>query len=103
KESEKEKYLSDKQFFRYFEAPDSWQDILNYLNQKPFEEQNAIIACTPDQIVKVKTEYPSLYKQLTKIVVFIDEIHSFTSESKFRDKMGRFMELVYNEWKASFK
>ena len=49
KEKNRDKYSSDKQFFRYEGSKDNWIDVINYLEST--DTPNAIINTTPDQIV----------------------------------------------------
>lgn len=97
KEEKKKEFHSDKQLFIYEGSSDSWYDVKQYLEQS--EVQNLIINTTPDQIVNAKDHY---YNLLLDIPLFIDEAHLYASDAGFRDSLGQFMELVYNEWRACF-
>lgn len=99
KESGRGKYDSQKQLFIYGDGKDNWKkadDILNIYN-------NVIINTTPDQIIKLRNENKKLYESIIQIPVFIDEIHAYTMDSDYRIVLGQFLELVYNEWTASYK
>jgi hypothetical protein len=91
-------FSSHKQLFIYDKCEDSWGDVLDYLMYS--DVQNLIINTTPDQIYKI---YDSeVYKMLLNIPIFIDEAHAYSQDAIFRRKLGEFMELVYNQWNASF-
>lgn len=91
-------YKSDKQLFIYSNSINTWQEVSNYLDNS--QSQNLIINTTPDQILKI---YDSpIYMKLIDIPIFIDEVHAYSQDASFRDSMGAFMELVYNDWKACF-
>ncbi|MEN3324236.1 hypothetical protein VP395_10895 [Mariniflexile soesokkakense] len=101
-------YKSHKQVFIYADSQkenslNSWRNVSNYLGLTPVNLQNLIINCTPNQIVKLRNTDTELYNQLVKIPIFIDEYHAYTTTSDFRNEMGEFLELVYNEWHAPFK
>lgn len=98
KEVKKSSFTSDKQLFIYSGSDDTWEDALHYLMYN--DVQNLIINTTPDQICKVyDTE---VYLMLLDIPIFIDEAHTYPQGASFRKKLGEFMELVYNQWNASF-
>ncbi|WP_027137360.1 DEAD/DEAH box helicase family protein [Gaetbulibacter saemankumensis] len=99
KEDKRCDFLSDKQFFIYEKSDDKWNELNDWLNIST----NIIINTTPNQIIKIKNKNKELYNQLIKIPIFIDEIHAFTVSSNYRDEVGHFLELVYNEWNAPFK
>ena len=96
-------YDSDKQLFIYSKSNDIWKDVETYLDNTIPRNQNLIINTTAEQVLKIKSMHPALYKQLTPMEVFIDEIHSFTQDSSYRKSLGEFMELVYNQWQGNFK
>ena len=97
KEKNRDKYSSDKQFFRYEGSKDNWIDVINYLEST--DTPNAIINTTPDQIVNAIDAH---YKWMSEIPLFIDEAHLYVQDAGFRDSVGKFMELVYNDWNACF-
>jgi hypothetical protein len=96
-------YHSDKQLFIYSDSENNWKEVSIYLDEIALAKQNLIINTTPNQILKIKSMNPPLYEQLIKMPVFVDEIHAFALNISYREKLGEFMELVYNEWKAVFK
>ncbi|WP_179353581.1 hypothetical protein [Winogradskyella vidalii] len=101
-------YNSDFRAFIYsgsenIDINNSWDFVNNYLTHTDESEQNIIINCTPDQLIKLRATNKGLYNQLLTIPIFIDEYHSYTIDSEFRNVMGEFLELVYNEWRANFK
>ena len=97
KEKNRGKYKSEKQFFIYEGSKDSWYE-LDKLMQCP-DDENIIINTTPDQIVNAEYCY---YQWMKTIPVFVDEAHLYVQDADFRDCLGQFMELVYNEWEASY-
>lgn len=103
KENPNEPYSSDRQLFIYGGSKDDWKDVENYQNEVIPDKQNLIINTTAEQVLKVKSKYPDIYVELTKMHVFVDEIHAFTQDSSYRQSLGEFMELVYNQWQGNFK
>ncbi|MBT8180341.1 MAG: hypothetical protein KJO53_02000, partial [Eudoraea sp.] len=99
KELNRGKYDSAKQLFMYSNSKDQWKDWNDYSNIY----DNIIISTTPNQLLKIRNENRTLYNDIIKIPVFIDEIHAFTVDSDYRIELGQFLELVYNEWEAVFK
>lgn len=97
KEKNRGKYKSEKQFFIYEGSDDNWFE-LNKLMQYP-DGKNIIINTTPDQIVNAKDGY---YRWMVTLPLFIDEAHLYVQDADFRDGLGQFMELVYNEWEANY-
>ncbi|WP_456442089.1 hypothetical protein [Psychroserpens sp.] len=97
KEAHRGNYGSDRQFFIYGESKDNWSDVKAYLEAN--QTQNVIINTTPDQIVNARDCH---YRWMFDIPLFIDEAHLYVQDAGFRDSTGHFMELVYNDWKASF-
>lgn len=97
KEKNRSSYNSDRQFFIYQGSKDQWQDVVNYLDST--DTPNAIINTTPDQIVN---SIDNQSKWMPEVPLFIDEAHLYVQDADFRDSVGQFMELVYNQWKASF-
>ncbi|MEC3906141.1 hypothetical protein VOI54_03870 [Tamlana sp. 2201CG12-4] len=97
KEKNRGNYDSDKQFFIYEGSKDSWYE-LDKLMEYP-DGKNIIINTTPDQIVNARECY---YRWMVTIPLFIDEVHLNAQDADFRDSLGQFMELVYNEWNACF-
>ncbi len=91
-------YNSDKQLFIYYKSKDTWADALDYFENS--ETQNLIINTTPNQILKMYGT--AVYLKLLDTPIFIDEVHAYSQDANFRDSMGAFMELIYNEWKAKF-
>lgn len=97
KEKNRGNYDSDKQFFIYEGSKDGWYEV-DKLMQYP-NGKNIIINTTPDQIVNARECY---YRWMVTIPLFIDEAHLNAQDADFRDSLGQFMELVYNEWQACF-
>ena len=97
------KYHSHKQLFIYSKSPDNWNDALIYTDEIDFDSQNLVINTTAEQMLKIKSKHPELFEKLKSINVFVDEIHAFAQDSSFRKSLGEFMELVYNQWEATFK
>ncbi|MFD0964270.1 hypothetical protein [Pseudofulvibacter geojedonensis] len=91
-------FESDKQLFIFSDTKDTWADALKYFEDS--DKQNLIINTTPDQILSVYDS--AVYMKLINIPIFIDEVHAYSQDASYRDSMGAFMELVYNEWKATF-
>tara|TARA_R110002167_G_scaffold366420_1_gene596488 strand:+ start:4037 stop:6685 length:2649 start_codon:yes stop_codon:yes gene_type:complete len=96
-------YASDSQVFIYSKSTKNWTDVNDYLKYTDADKQNLVINCTPNQIVKLRNVNGEFYDQLTNIPIFIDEFHAYTTASDYRNEMGVFLELVFNEWKANFK
>lgn len=97
KEEQRNGFKSDKQFFIYEGSKDNWHNV-HKLMKYP-DNENIIINTTPDQIVNAKDCY---YRWMVTIPLFIDEVHLNAQDADFRDSLGQFMELVYNEWEACF-
>lgn len=98
----KEPYESQRQFFVYFSdegIADDWKQV-----RQAFQEdvKNAIIICTPDNLVKAKDSFPDLYNDhLKKTPIFLDEFHTYIIDRNYRSKLGRISALIYNEWETS--
>lgn len=99
KGKEGKSYDSNKQFFIYSGSIDNWQTAKENL----LYDSNIIINTTPEQIIKVRANDKELYELLITLPVFVDEVHSYSTDAIFRPALGEFMELVFNEWKACFK
>ena len=99
KSKENDTYKSKEQFFIYGETNNIWENVNEFLINN--SNQNCVINCTPDQIVILKNTNPELYTLITQMSVFIDEAHAFTQDAGYRDNMGYFKELAYNEWIGS--
>lgn len=103
KENPKGPYASDKQLFIYGNSNNSWKEVEIYFKETETDSQNLIINTTPEQILKIKSMNPTLYEQLKKMFVFVDEINAYAQGTSYRNSLGEFMELIYNEWGATFK
>ncbi|MCM8570272.1 hypothetical protein NE848_12835 [Gramella jeungdoensis] len=92
-------FNSEKQFFIYGGSRNNWNEVGSYLkcNNSP----NLIINCTPEQVVKLKDKEPELFKDITSINIFIDEVHAYTADADYRDNLGVFLALIWNEWNAN--
>lgn len=97
KQANRGDYRSDKQFFIYQGSKDQWSEVQAYLESN--DNPNVIVNTTPDQIVNARESY---YEWMVDIPLFIDEAHLYVQDAGFRDSVGSFMELVYNQWNASF-
>ncbi|WP_298996742.1 DEAD/DEAH box helicase family protein [uncultured Tenacibaculum sp.] len=100
KEAQRNSYTSHKQAFIYSNSADDWQQVERYLHNS--SEQNIIINTTPEQILHLKKTNHKLYDLIINIPIFIDEIHSYSVDNEYREAVGSFMELVYNEWLKPF-
>ncbi|REE07864.1 hypothetical protein DFQ09_11058 [Winogradskyella pacifica] len=99
KSKQQGKYKSDKQFFIYGGSAHKWSDVKDYLDIS----SNVIINTTPEQIIMLRSKDFNLYTKLIDTPVFIDEAHAYTIDTAYRQSLGEFMELIYNEWRAKFK
>ncbi|MCM4170958.1 hypothetical protein DHD32_05675 [Arenibacter sp. TNZ] len=100
KELKRCEFVSDKQAFIYSKSADKWEQVEDYLVNS--EIQSLIINTTPEQILQLYDNNRNLYNLLIDIPIFIDEIHSYSVDNSYRESVGAFMELVYNEWLKPF-
>lgn len=100
KELKRNEFASHKQAFIFSKSSDNWELVQQYLANS--DTQNLIINTTPEQIIRLYTTNKTLYNLIITLPVFIDEIHSYSVDNSYRESVGAFMELVYNEWQSNF-
>ncbi|MDT0675126.1 hypothetical protein [Autumnicola musiva] len=95
-------YKSDKQFFKCTGLNGKWKTVSDYFISVPKNKQNLIINCTPDSICSIRDKNPNLFDRLLTIPVVVDEYDNVVFQSSLRANCGRFLELLFNKWKANF-
>jgi len=102
KETHIGQYKSQRQFFKCTDIHSQWSDVLDYFRGTPLEQQNLVINTTPDAICGLYDYNAELFNELIKIPVVVDEYDTLVLQSQLREECGRFLELMYSNWKATY-
>lgn len=93
---EKQKSINNSNcFFIYGGSEHRWSDFFNCQGHK-------VVNCTPEQILNLYGNNIRDFNKLTNYTIFVDEIHQYICDSSYRESMLKFIELVFNEWKANW-
>lgn len=92
----KEKSISNKNcFFIYGGSKDTWDDFFTCM-------ENKVVNTTPDQILILKEHNLRYYNEILNMTIFVDEIHQYIPDSEYRNKLGDFLYILFNDWKANW-
>lgn len=96
-QGKEEQNTKENNFFIYQNSNNRWYEIESMLS----EGQQFILNTTPDQILYIQKNKPSLFERIKKIPLFIDECH-IAAEAEYRKALAEFNHLVFNHWENNF-
>ena len=85
------------QMFIYQNSKDKWQHYEQEIKSGEF----IILNTTPEQIIELKKNNPSLFQLIMDIPFFVDEFQVY-GESDYRKSMNEFYNILFNEHGGNF-
>lgn len=93
----KENKREPHQMFIYQNSKDKW----NHYEQEIRSGEFIILNTTPEQIIELKKNNPSLFQLIMDIPFFVDEFQVY-GESDYRKSMNEFYNILFNEHRGNF-
>jgi hypothetical protein len=86
------------QMFIYQDSKDRWRD---YEEKIQYGTETIVLNTTPEQIIELRRNNPSLFKRMMDIPFFVDEFQVY-SESDYRKSMNAFYDILFNHHRGCY-